>query len=36
MVLIDEAHNCGDTIQSIESVGLAQKDLEQAIRESRA
>ena len=33
MVLIDEAHNCGDTIQSIESVGLAQKDLEQAIRE---
>jgi DNA excision repair protein ERCC-2 len=33
MLLIDEAHNCGDTIQSIESVGLAEKDLEQAIRE---
>ncbi len=33
MLLIDEAHNCGDTIQSIESIGLAQKDLEQAIRE---
>ncbi|MFA6362145.1 ATP-dependent DNA helicase [Methanoregula sp.] len=33
MLLIDEAHNCGDTIQSIESIGLAEKDLEQAIRE---
>jgi DNA excision repair protein ERCC-2 len=33
MLLIDEAHNCGDVIQSIESVALAQKDLEQAIRE---
>ena len=33
MLLIDEAHNCGDTIQSIESIELAQKDLEQAIRE---
>jgi len=33
MLLIDEAHNCGDTIQSIESVGLAEKDLEQATRE---
>ncbi len=33
MLLIDEAHNCGDVIQSIESVSLAQKDLEQAIRE---
>ena len=33
MLLIDEAHNCGDVIQSIESVSLAQKDLEQAARE---
>lgn len=33
MLLIDEAHNCGDTIQSIESIGLAEKDLDQAIRE---
>lgn len=33
MLLIDEAHNCGETIQSIESVGLAEKDLEQAIHE---
>jgi len=33
MLLIDEAHNCGDAIQSIESIGLAEKDLEQAIRE---
>jgi DNA excision repair protein ERCC-2 len=33
MLLIDEAHNCGDTIQSIESIGLAEKDLGQAIRE---
>lgn len=33
MVLIDEAHNCGDTIQSIESVELAERDIEQAARE---
>src|SRR5208283_336318 len=33
MLLIDEAHNCGDVIQSVESAGLAQKDLEQATRE---
>ena len=33
MLLIDEAHNCGDVIQSVESIALAQKDLEQAIRE---
>ena len=33
MLLIDEAHNCGDVIQSVESVSLAQKDLEQAARE---
>ncbi len=33
MLLIDEAHNCGDVIQSVESVALAQKDLEQATRE---
>ena len=33
MLLIDEAHNCGDVIQSIGSVGLAERDLEQASRE---
>ena len=33
MLLIDEAHNCGDVIQSVESVSLAQKDLEQATRD---
>jgi len=33
MLLIDEAHNCGETIQSIESIELAEKDLEQATRE---
>lgn len=33
MLLIDEAHNCGDVIQSIESVELEEKDLEQASRE---
>ncbi|MFA5331142.1 MAG: ATP-dependent DNA helicase [Methanoregula sp.] len=33
MLLIDEAHNCGDTIQSIESVELAERDIEQAARE---
>ena len=33
MLLIDEAHNCGDVIQSIGSVVLADRDLEQASRE---
>ncbi|WAC04057.1 MAG: ATP-dependent DNA helicase [Methanoregula sp.] len=33
MLLIDEAHNCGDVIQSIGSVGLAEHDLEKASRE---
>jgi DNA excision repair protein ERCC-2 len=33
LLLIDEAHNCGDAIQSIESVGLAERDLEQVSRE---
>ena len=33
MLLIDEAHNCGDVIQSVESIALAQKDIEQATRE---
>ncbi len=33
LLLIDEAHNCGDVIQSIESVELEEKDLEQATRE---
>jgi DNA excision repair protein ERCC-2 len=33
ILLIDEAHNCGDAIQSIESADLAERDLEQASRE---
>jgi DNA excision repair protein ERCC-2 len=33
LLLIDEAHNCGDVIQSIGSVELAERDLEQASRE---
>jgi len=33
LLLIDEAHNCGDAIQSIESVELVERDLEQASRE---
>ena len=33
LLLIDEAHNCGDAIQSIESIELAERDLEQASRE---
>jgi len=33
LLLIDEAHNCGDVIQSIGSVELADRDLEQASRE---
>ena len=33
LLLIDEAHNCGDAIQSIESADLAERDLEQASRE---
>ena len=33
LLLIDEAHNCGDIITSIESVSLQERDLEQASRE---
>jgi DNA excision repair protein ERCC-2 len=33
LLLIDEAHNCGDVIQSIGSTELAGRDLEQASRE---
>jgi DNA excision repair protein ERCC-2 len=33
LLLIDEAHNCGDVISGIESVTLEQRDLEQASRE---
>jgi len=33
LLLVDEAHNCGDAIQSIESVELVERDLEQASRE---
>ena len=33
LLLIDEAHNCGDVITSIESVTLEERDLEQASRE---
>ncbi|MDN7025733.1 ATP-dependent DNA helicase [Methanoculleus sp. FWC-SCC1] len=30
LLLIDEAHNCGEVVQSIESVGLSERDIEQA------
>jgi len=33
LLLIDEAHNCGEVIQSIESVVLEERDLEQVSRE---
>jgi DNA excision repair protein ERCC-2 len=33
LLLIDEAHNCGDVITGIESVTLEERDLEQALRE---
>lgn len=33
LLLIDEAHNCGEVIQSIESSVLKERDLEQASRE---
>ena len=33
LLLIDEAHNCGDVITGIESVTLEEHDLEQASRE---
>jgi DNA excision repair protein ERCC-2 len=33
LLLIDEAHNCGDIITSIESVTLEERNLEQASRE---
>ena len=33
LLLIDEAHNCGDVITGIESVTLEERDLEQASRE---
>lgn len=33
LLLIDEAHNCGDVITDIESVTLVESDLEQASRE---
>jgi DNA excision repair protein ERCC-2 len=33
LLLIDEAHNCGDTITGIMTVTMAQRDLEQASRE---
>jgi DNA excision repair protein ERCC-2 len=33
LLLIDEAHNCGDVITSIESVTLEERDLTQASRE---
>jgi len=33
LLLIDEAHNCGDVITAIESVTLVESDLEQASRE---
>jgi DNA excision repair protein ERCC-2 len=33
LLLVDEAHNCGDTIQSIQSVVLAERTLESAAHE---
>ncbi len=33
LLLIDEAHNCGDVITNIESVSLEEKDLDQAARD---
>jgi DNA excision repair protein ERCC-2 len=33
LLLIDEAHNCGDVITGIDTVTLEEKDLEQASRE---
>ena len=33
LLLIDEAHNCGDTITAIGTVTMEQRDLEQASRE---
>jgi DNA excision repair protein ERCC-2 len=33
LLLIDEAHNCGDVITGIESVTLEERDLDQASRE---
>jgi len=33
LLLIDEAHNCGDVIQSIQSVTVRSRDVEQAITE---
>jgi DNA excision repair protein ERCC-2 len=33
LLLVDEAHNCGDVITTIESVTLKEQDLEQASRE---
>jgi len=33
LLLIDEAHNCGDVIQSIGSVSLDERDIEQVSRE---
>jgi DNA excision repair protein ERCC-2 len=36
LLLIDEAHNCGDTITAIMTVTMEQRDLEQASRELAA
>jgi DNA excision repair protein ERCC-2 len=33
LLLIDEAHNCGDTIQSVQSVELREETLDQATQE---
>jgi DNA excision repair protein ERCC-2 len=33
LLLIDEAHNCGDTVQSVQSVELHEETLDQAILE---
>ncbi len=33
ILLIDEAHNCGESVESIQSISLAEEDLEAASRE---
>ncbi|MGD1003859.1 MAG: ATP-dependent DNA helicase [Methanoregulaceae archaeon] len=36
LLLVDEAHNCGEVIQSIETITLDERDLEQVSRELSA
>jgi DNA excision repair protein ERCC-2 len=36
IILIDEAHNCGEVVESIQSVALGEENLDQALRELTA